>query len=538
MNGRLTLSDPSVKKLAKVSCVHERYHDALPKLQGEADWQQWSDALQHAALMAGTDAVLNGESKHPSPLDETQSTIAEWNDNIRRTAIWRARNESLLKAMRSASDIDFGEFEGLNAHHTYLNLKSKYRVSDSQQIFKLFSEDLMVGYELDTSPRMIADQLQDAFNRYNHLVGHNTEQRLPETFLKMAFLDAFDPEYNEWRNALLKDRNVLALDEGSALTFEELVDFAIAEHDRQSKEQKNSNPSKPTAPQRPSKRDISQVGEDSHSASRMYCSVPHHSTSNMSLHTNQECLLQNPRLRPKNWRPNRRDKKYLAKHPQLENYASDNESDSSLEDLAEDEDEANQAMSVGVQDATQDAVADHGLALKALDSRRWSTLAKMHWNELQSHIDSMKRTLRSNNSKKFPKHLALDRGNLSGTWLLYKYSYNPGTNGHHHMHIWEATRPRQQGYFEGELTIGRQGHSVTLAICRFSPSTQVTGRAFQTWFTDSDGQKRRGSMALWGSGKMRISAPVPFRRYGQDVLAQRNFAGVWINSPQSRGRKT
>ncbi|KAG9578559.1 hypothetical protein KCU77_g13054, partial [Aureobasidium melanogenum] len=103
MNVRLSLSDPSVKELARPSCAHERYYDALPKLQGEANWQECSDALQHAALMAGTDAVLNGESKHPPSLDEQQSTTTQWNDNIRCTAVWRSRNESLLKAMRKAS---------------------------------------------------------------------------------------------------------------------------------------------------------------------------------------------------------------------------------------------------------------------------------------------------------------------------------------------------------------------------------------------------------------------------------------------------
>ncbi|KAG9842959.1 hypothetical protein KCU98_g7707, partial [Aureobasidium melanogenum] len=109
MNVRLSLSDSSVKELARASCAHERYYDALPKLQGEANWQEWSDALQHAALMAGTDAVLNGESKHPQSLEGQQSTTSEWNDNVRRTAIWRSRNESLLKAMRNASDVDFDD---------------------------------------------------------------------------------------------------------------------------------------------------------------------------------------------------------------------------------------------------------------------------------------------------------------------------------------------------------------------------------------------------------------------------------------------
>lgn len=121
MNVRLTLSDPSVKELAKASCSNTHYNN-LQKLLGEANWQQWSDALQHAALMAGTDAVLNGESRHPISLEGKQSTLAEWNENIKRTVVWRCRNESLLKAMRHSLDpgVDLSQFEGLDARRTYL----------------------------------------------------------------------------------------------------------------------------------------------------------------------------------------------------------------------------------------------------------------------------------------------------------------------------------------------------------------------------------------------------------------------------------
>ena len=181
-SGRLTLSDPLIKELAQASCVHEKYYDALPKLQGEANWQEWSDALQHAALMAGTDAVLNGELRHPQSLEGKQCTTIEWNDNIKRTAIWRSRNESLLKAMRGAADIDFTDFGALNAHDTYVCLRSRYHTSDNQRAFDLFSENLFVGYELDDSPAKIANELHHAFNQYNHLVGDNVQQRLPGNF--------------------------------------------------------------------------------------------------------------------------------------------------------------------------------------------------------------------------------------------------------------------------------------------------------------------------------------------------------------------
>jgi hypothetical protein len=181
MSGRLTLSDPLVKELAQVSCVHEKHYDSLPKLEGEDNWQEWSDALQHAALIAGTDIVLNGEAKHPKSLEGKQSTTAEWNDNIKRTAIWRSRNESLLKAMRGAADVDFGDFGASNAHDTYVSLRCRYHTSDNQRAFRLYSEDLIIEYDLDESPEEIANDLQNAFNQYNQLVGDTLSSVFPKT---------------------------------------------------------------------------------------------------------------------------------------------------------------------------------------------------------------------------------------------------------------------------------------------------------------------------------------------------------------------
>jgi hypothetical protein len=320
MSGRLTLSDPLVKELAQASCVHEKYYDDLPKLQGEGNWQEWSDALQHAALMAGTDAVLNGESKHPKSLEGKQSTTAEWNDNIKRTAIWRSRNESLLKAMRGAADVDFDDFGASNAYDTYISLGSRYHTSDDQRAFALFSEGLLGTCELDDSPEEIANDLQNAFNQYNQLVGDNIEQRLPENFLKMTFLDSLRFDYHDWRKALLKERDVLALGQGSALTFSELVELVVVEQTRllhvQTKQPTPADTPAPVLPpQQASKRNITQVDEPSQSYLHRPCSVPHHSNSD---HTNQVCMIQNPRLRPVDWKPSKDDEMWLAGHPEIE----------------------------------------------------------------------------------------------------------------------------------------------------------------------------------------------------------------------------
>jgi hypothetical protein len=328
MSGRLTLSDPLVKELAQASCAHDKYYDALPKLQGEENWQEWSDALQHAALMAGTDTVLNGEAKHPNSLEGKQCTTAEWNDNIKRTAVWRSRNESLLKAMRGATDIDISDLGASNAHDTYVGLRSKYHTSDNQRAFRCFSDDLAVCFDLESSPKEIANILQHAFDQYNQLVGDNVEQRLPENLLKMAFLHSLNSDYYDWRKSLLKERDVLALGQGSTLTFEGLVELAVIEHSQLLPEQTKTSTLELTTPrpqQQAPKRNISQVEEPAQSDLHKLCSVPHH---HRGIHTNQNCWIQNPRLRPIDWNPSKDDERYLAEHPKLASLRSSNISQS------------------------------------------------------------------------------------------------------------------------------------------------------------------------------------------------------------------
>ncbi|KAG9754983.1 hypothetical protein KCU73_g5551, partial [Aureobasidium melanogenum] len=516
MNVRLSLSDPSVKELARASCAHERYYDALPKLQGEANWQEWSDALQHAALMAGTDAVLNGELKHPQSLEGQQSTTSDWNDNVRRTAIWRSRNESLLKAIRKASDVDFDDLGGLNACRTYLGLKSKYHITDHQRAFDLFSTELTEEYvELTDPPREAADRLQKAFDRYNHLVGCNIEQRLPENFLKLTFLDSLDPEvYGDLRKALLKDYNVLALDQGSALAFNELVELVIIGRDRLLQEQMDSHIAEPTtSSQQPAKRNISQVEEDVQPTAEASCSVPHHSMSKR-LHTNQQCLLQNPRLRPVNWKASARDKRYLADHLQIE-ARSENESSSGLRSSAGNENKAGQTASNEDEDDTSDEEDDEDVeSTSYADDGGWMRLVESQQAQVQAQVDTFERIMAENRSNPRAKQPLPIRGSLSGNWLLYSKMFNPGRDGHHQIELWETTTKEQEQisnfgvqHYRGTLTVGSREKASSFTIWGFSPPALV-GKPIKIRFRDANRRFHVGSMTFWGNGTMFATAPV------------------------------
>ncbi|KAH0161350.1 hypothetical protein KCU67_g6374, partial [Aureobasidium melanogenum] len=518
MNVRLTLSDPSVKGLAKASCSNTHYNN-LPKLLGEANWQQWSDALQHAALMAGADALLNGESKHPPSLDEQQSTTAEWNDNIRRIAVWRSRNESLLKAMRKASGpgVDLNEFGSLNAHDTYLRLKSSYHTSSSQRAFHLFHEEFIVVTDLDDPPRDAANDFQVAFNRYNHLVGHNTEQRLPENFLKMAFLSSLDDVYDDWRKALLKEQNVLALDQGSTLTFNELVDLVITEHTRLLQERTDRHVFESTkSSQQPAKRNISKVDEPTQPDLHAPCSLPHHKNAK---HTNQKCKTQNPRLRPKNWTASVQDREYLAEHPEIENPHSD---DSSHDDLGSDESDS-EAEDVEHSKHVFDVNKDNG---------SWRDTALTCYKKVKAQMDTV--TAGFDSSGNIPRKYPTVRGDLTGEWLLYSKEYNPGTGGHHRIRLWDTTpkdrkrlQPNNQHY-GGRLTIGPRGKAETFEISSFLPSYHVTGRYLQINLTQAGRKSRGGEMTFWGDGNMVVTIPAPVIGDSSGKLVVLEFAGLKI----------
>jgi hypothetical protein len=544
MSGRLTLSDPSVKELAKASCVHERYYDDLPKLQGEANWQKWSDALQHAALMAAADTVLNGESKHPKSLEGKQCTTSEWNDNNKRTAIWRSRNESLLKAMRGAADVDFDDFGASNAHDSYVGLRSKYHTTDNQRAFRLFSENLVVECKLDNSPKEIAYELQDAFDQYNQLVGNSIEQRLPENFLKMPFLDSLDHEYGEWCTALLRDREVLTLDQISGLTFDELVDLVVVERTRLLQELTDSQAFTNTYSQQPGKRNISQVEKDSQSALPLGCSVPHHSTP-QDPHTNRDCLVQNPRLRPDHWQPTPQDIGYLAEHPDIEDpqqsdrfsnrseNGSASMSESDLESYSEDEAVYGQETSASGRDDNSTSVQDDTSREKNLNDRNiqhrptvdgsWARSAAARYAEVQAQVDLV--------TKSAPK-LSPRPGQIHGTWLLYPKDHVSDTADHCYIQFWKpkkGDKEKKGRNYEGNLTIGTHGQLKTFRIPSFTSPLRVKSRPMALQLTWPGGQPYKWELTFWGNGKMLVNLPPPLLDVTDHNVPWFEFAGIQSN---------
>ncbi|THV92043.1 hypothetical protein D6D27_05131 [Aureobasidium pullulans] len=498
VGGRLALSDPSVQRTAQASSSHN-YFDELPKLQGEDDWQKWSDALQDAALMAGADAILNGESTHPLSLDDKQCTTAEWNDNIKRTAVWRRRNESLLRAMRNTmdSDADIDMFGPLNAHEAYLGLKSRYYVSDNQKALDLYSGDLLLEeIGLNNSPRTIADDFQAAFDQYNNSFAHHELQRLPENFLKLEFLNSLDTVYADWIKALLKEHDVLGLDQGPTVTFNELVDLSA-------------------------KRNISQVEDVSQPEPRAVCSLAHHQNGK---HNNQTCRTQNPRLRPRKWQASLQDQEYLADHPEIEGHHSRNVCQNPG-DYARQED----SQEVGLPGKD----TNNGISISSpMDDRDWGQLAASRRAEVDAQRDEVTRAFKGKRSKKARRKHAPALEILTGEWLLYAQDYDPGEGGYHHIRLWETTTVKQSQrqpvtpQYGGRLTVGQRGRFETFEISTFRPYALIIGHALKIDCRLPCGEVYTGKAIFWGNGKMLCTFPAPCLDATTDSRSMIKFAGV------------
>ncbi|TIA43705.1 hypothetical protein D6C83_06094, partial [Aureobasidium pullulans] len=518
VGGRLALSDPAVKKIAQASSSHN-YFDELPKLQGEDDWQKWSDALQDAALMAGADAILNGESTHPLSLDDKQCTTAEWNDNIKRTAVWRRRNESLLKAMRDTleSDADIDMFGSLNAHKAYIGLKSRYYVSDNQKVINLYNDELMLAeIDLDDSPKEIADDFQAAFDKYNHLFDHNDLQRLPENFLKLEFLNSLGIVYADWVRTLLKEHDVLGLDQGPTLTFSELVDLVIVESDRLSQAQKDVS-AHAGASRQSAKRNISQVADVLQPEPRAVCSLAHHQNAK---HNNQTCRTQNPRLRPKKWQASVQDQEYLADHPEIEGQHS-REVCQNPGDYARQED--SQEVGPSEEDANNDISKS-----SPMNDRDWGQLAALRRADVDAQRHEITCASRSKRSKDSHRTLEI----LSGEWMLYAQEYDPGDVGDHQISLWETTTDAQKQLqtpvrrYEGTLTIGPRGRSETFEIANFMPGIRIKGRSAKMNCRNSIGQRYAGKAIFWGNGMMVCTVPAPPLDATRTSCSMVTFSGV------------
>ncbi|THX34325.1 hypothetical protein D6D12_01012 [Aureobasidium pullulans] len=522
VGGRLALSDPVVKKIAQASSSHN-YFDELPKLQGEDDWHKWSDALQDAALMAGADAILNGESTHPLSLDDKQCTTAEWNDNIKRTAVWRRRNESLLKAMRDTmeSDADIDMFGSLNAHKAYIGLKSRYYVSDNQKVINLYNDELLLAeIDLDDSPKEIADDFQAAFDQYNHLFDHNESQRLPENFLKLEFLNSLGIVYADWVRTLLKEHDVLGLDQGPTLTFNELVDLVIVESDRLSQAQKDVS-AHTDASRQSAKRNISQVTDVSQPEPRAVCSLAHHQNFK---HNNQTCPTQNPRLRPRNWQASLQDQEYLADHPEIEGHHSRNVCQNPGDYVRQ---EDSQEVGPSGKDTNNDIPKS-----SPMDDRDWGQLAASRLADVDAQRHEITRASSGKRSKNSRRTLEL----LSGEWLLYAQEYNPGGGGDHHIYFWETTTDGQKQLktpvrqYQGRLVVGPYGHSETFEISTFTPNLRIKGRSVKMNCKTSNGRRYAGKATFWGNGMMVCTVPAPPLDATRSSCSMVTFSGVRLQA--------
>ncbi|THZ85148.1 hypothetical protein D6C84_03525 [Aureobasidium pullulans] len=440
--------------------------------------------------------------------------MAKWNDNIKRTAVWRCRNESLLKAMRNTLDfnINIDDLGASNAHQTYLGLKSRYHVSDNQKAMNLYNDELIPAViNLDDSPREIADDFQATFDQYNHLFDHKESQRLPENFLKLEFLSSLETVYADWIKALLKEHDVLGLDQGPTLTFNELVDLVIVERGRLLQAQMDAS-AYTSASRQSAKRNISQV---------------------------EDVSQPEPRA----------DQEYLADHPEIEGRQYHSASPSPLshdhkgdarQDTIDDECRASEecdtdSSSTSGQEGVDSTPGDEEILhdssrLDFLRNRDWERLAMSCFAQVRSQKEHIMRikTARSKGDTREEAYL----GSLSGEWLLYAQYHNPGEAGYHHIQLWETTAAKHKhkqptnSVYAGRLTIGPYKNPETFQISNFVPPSRVKNCSVNFLLKQAGGTKHKGKAIFWGNGKALFTLPAPCHNTTKDMFTQSKFAGV------------
>jgi hypothetical protein len=405
----------------------------------------------------------------------------------------------------------------------------------------------------------------------------------------MAFLDSLSSDYEDWRKALLRERDVLALGQEATLTFDKLVELAVVEQTQLLQDQTEKLIAAPVPPpptQQAPKRNISQVDEPSQPHSHRPCRLPHYSSAK---HTNQTCKTQNPTLRQQDRRDTKADQKYTANRPEIEtprlrdsslneselnsetgsdngpqirseresgcDSQSDTQSDSEIDSGSdsEDADESRQGTSVEDQDDAStidrdEIPEDHNHDDKPSErgstaDEAWEQFAAARYAEVQAQIDLVGRTLDNckQGIKNSRRHVPLV-GNLSGKWLLYGKEYVSGTADHYRIQLWKATTEEQRQSqpnnerYQGRLTIGPHGKSEPFMIPSLLPPRHVVGRSMLMHVRRPGGKTYRAEVTFWGNGKMIVTLPPAVLDVVGDNTPSFKFAG--LQSDRSPGINT
>lgn len=95
---KLDLQSSSVEILAASSCGSGESYKSVPLLQSASDWPTYRDLMTEACMKENTFELLIGTKTEPTP-PPTDCKVEDWNEYIKRLAIFNRRNTALTGAL-------------------------------------------------------------------------------------------------------------------------------------------------------------------------------------------------------------------------------------------------------------------------------------------------------------------------------------------------------------------------------------------------------------------------------------------------------
>lgn len=267
---KLDLQSSAVEILAASSCGSGDSYKAVPLLQTASDWPTYRDLMTEACMKENTFELLIGSKTEPTP-PPADCKVEDWNEYIKRLAIFNRRNAALTGALwgtlaptfrnrvqhiQTASDI-WAVLENIcqpSGSETGFNL-----YQDLHNITQANSRDLKdYIVRLETAYAAL-NQLSQHWHSHAHSHGHhapdptphphrNTSATtpfstlhtphpasklplvppvFPEEMLCFLFLRNLAPEFKRWTESLCATNNVAGFGTGPRLGFVELTRRAV-----------------------------------------------------------------------------------------------------------------------------------------------------------------------------------------------------------------------------------------------------------------------------------------------------------------------
>lgn len=262
---RLDLHSSAVEILAASSCGSGESYRNVPVLASVSDWPTYRDMMAEACMKENTFDVLVAAKTEPiQPPNDCK--VEEWNEYVKKLAIFKRRNDALTAALWGTLALTFrSRVQKLRkAAEIWTVLEDACLPQGSQTGFKLYTDLHNITHSNSSNLKDYILRLENAYTAFNRLSTHwhaqnelSTGSRtippstsnnsafstlhtqhpasiLPpapdmfsEEMLCFLFLRNLAPEFQRWVESLCATNNVAGFGTGPQVRFVELTRRAV-----------------------------------------------------------------------------------------------------------------------------------------------------------------------------------------------------------------------------------------------------------------------------------------------------------------------